>query len=455
MSSLYNCRPVAADDSPTSVRPSMAPRSATAPVSTNSNITTRSPPATLEQSQFNDLLVSQDGAILGVAFSNGKRLALRFDMNGTSTVQEVSRNEILKLIHANMPAVTADKTLQERLSGNSLHSPASSRNSSRSRSRARFVRDAPVEIPAITMRDLRKLDNVFSASNEPTITVRHQAILVHCDPIRAVILCNACFVFLPDGADSLVLHLQRKFEEHLHDAEAFEFAYDSDMSLCFTRRHRALEAILATICRVLTDACDKILPLGRASLEKMAQDISMLRELQNLRAIKNDISLLESQMTSVLRFLCTLLENEADMRMLYLTKLYEQPTLALDVLAMDADESESLVEAYIQEVHSIQTAISLMANNIRNTESISMIKLDTKRNSLLSIDMSMTLMGTVLAVPTFIVGQFGTSLHSQLEQTDGLFYVVFACCAAFIVLAYLHLVRHLEKQGVNMSWTQK
>lgn len=83
-------------------------------------------------------------------------------------------------------------------------------------------------------RDIRKLDNVFSVSNEPSIELRNQAILVNAgelvvilpcthisgalspanivpDPIRAVIMRNACLVFVPDGADSLLLMLQTSF----------------------------------------------------------------------------------------------------------------------------------------------------------------------------------------------------------------------------------------------------
>ncbi|KAF0718629.1 Aste57867_1564 [Aphanomyces stellatus] len=401
-----------------------------------------------ERLVHHDMLVSNKGDILSGGIK-GKRLvrpprqsadrsrrvasidsprcpqALRFDAVGNCTYEEISRMEVLKMIQSaatGMPEMTQDTTP----------------TFSRSRSRTRFVRDTPVEIPAIHMRDLRKLDNVFSASNEPSITVRQQAILVNCDPIRAVIMRNVMMVFLPDGADSLIQYLKTGMKEHLAEASTFEFA--------------AVEAILATICRIFSLECEKIIPRCRVSLDKMAKDDSMLSELENLRAVKNEMSALESQVAGMRRMLMSLLENEEDMHMLYLTKLFNEPQYVHDLFGFDSEEAESFLEVYLQEIYGTQSRVSLMTNNIQNTESIVMLKLDSKRNFLLSIDLSLTLMGTLIAVPTFIVGGFGMNLNSYIQQTEGVFWSVFAFCVLFIVIGYVYFVNYLKKQGINMSW---
>lgn len=86
------------------------------------------------------------------------------------------------------------------------------------------------------MRDLRKLDAAFAVSNEPSIMVRKQAILINADPVRAVVLRNTCLIFVPDGADSLLSVLKHQFVESCQDSELpFEF--------------QAVEAIFATLCR--------------------------------------------------------------------------------------------------------------------------------------------------------------------------------------------------------------
>ncbi|KAF0686147.1 Aste57867_22112 [Aphanomyces stellatus] len=379
------------------------------------------------------MLVSKNGEIVGGATTKSKRLALRFDATGHSAYEEVSRNDVLELIESGAGPICRSGHEATALA------PPTAKNS-RSRSRTRWVHDAPVDIPSVHMRDLRKLDNVFSASNEPSITVRHQAILVNCDPVRAVIMRNVTLVFLPDGADSLVLHLQTMFKKLLEDATTpFEFM--------------SLEAILATICNLFSAECEKIVPRGREVLDKMACDDSMLSELENLRAIKNEMSALEAQVDGMRRLLMTLLENEVDMHMLYLTKLYKEPSCLRNLFGFDTDDAEAFLEVYLQTIYGIKTCVSLMTHNIHNTESIVMLKLDSKRNFLLSIDLSLTLMGTLLAVPTFVVGVFGMNLNSYIQQVDYVFWIVFAVCILLVVVPHHYIVKYLKEQGINMSWT--
>ncbi|RHY65845.1 hypothetical protein DYB30_006172, partial [Aphanomyces astaci] len=348
---------------------------------------------------------------------------LRFDIHGNSAYEEVTRNDILTTIRIAATSVACE---------------------------------------TVHMRDIRKLDKMFSTSNEPSITVRQQAILVNCDPVRAVIMRDSCFVFLPDGADSLIAHLKSNFKLHIADATAFEFAYNHTICYniqciyrypthCF-RGCSALEAILATICCIFSTQCKQVIPLGRSALEKMTKDESM-SELESLRSIKNSMSVLESQLGGMRRLLMTLLENEADLHMMYLTKLCENPKLAQDLFCIDTEDVESILELYLQEIYSSQTRVALMAQNIVNTESIVMLKLDSKRNFLLSVDLSLTLLGTLIAMPTFIVGAFGMNLNSHIQDTEYVFWVVFALCGLFILVGYVVVVKYLKQQGINMSWT--
>ncbi|KAF0737880.1 hypothetical protein AaE_008891 [Aphanomyces astaci] len=305
-------------------------------------------------------------------------------------------------------------------------------------------------LQTVHMRDIRKLDKMFSTSNEPSITVRQQAILVNCDPVRAVIMRDCCFVFLPDGTDSLIAHLKSNFKLHIADASAFEFAYNHTIY--------ALEAILATICCIFSTQCKQVIPLGRSALEKMTKDESM-SELESLRSIKNSMSVLESQLGGMRRLLMTLLENEADLHMIFVLVVdnglfnNNDPKLAQDLFYIDTEDVESILELYLQEIYSSQTRVALMAQNIVNTESIVMLKLDSKRNFLLSVDLSLTLLGTLIAMPTFIVGAFGMNLNSHIQDTEYVFWVVFALCGLFILVGYVVVVKYLKQQGINMSWT--
>ena len=59
-------------------------------------------------------------------------------------------------------------------------------------------------------RDMRKLVNPFSASNEPELIVRRHAMLLNFDPLRAIVLRDRMLVLVPDGADSILVELEKR-----------------------------------------------------------------------------------------------------------------------------------------------------------------------------------------------------------------------------------------------------
>lgn len=75
-------------------------------------------------------------------------------------------------------------------------------------------------------RDMRKLVTPFSASNEPELIVRRHAMLLNFDPLRAIILRDRLLVLVPDGADSLLVQL----EKGLRGGELLDFAHGDQES---------------------------------------------------------------------------------------------------------------------------------------------------------------------------------------------------------------------------------
>ncbi|OQS00724.1 CorA Metal Ion Transporter (MIT) Family [Thraustotheca clavata] len=104
-----------------------------------------------------------------------------------------------------------------------------------------------------------------------------------------------------------------------------------------------------------------------------------LRKLDNVFAVSNEPTLING----IRRILMEILENDEDMHMLYSSKIYQEPQLIDNLLSFDTGDAESLVE----EVYASQTSVALMTINIQNTESMVMLKLDTKRNCLLTVDL--------------------------------------------------------------------
>jgi magnesium transporter len=91
-------------------------------------------------------------------------------------------------------------------------------------------------------------------------------------------------------------------------------------------------------------------------------------------------------------------------------------------LALDQDV-EVLLEAYLQEIHNILSKVKLLEQAIEHAEELVEIKLDSKRNRLLTANLVLSLVSTSLSLAMVVTGIFGMNLKSGLEDVDHLFTV--------------------------------
>ena len=68
-------------------------------------------------------------------------------------------------------------------------------------------------------RDMRRLVTPFSASNEPQLMVRRHVMLLNFDPLRAIVLRDRLLVIVPDGADSILIDLERRVRGGITEME--------------------------------------------------------------------------------------------------------------------------------------------------------------------------------------------------------------------------------------------
>lgn len=87
-------------------------------------------------------------------------------------------------------------------------------------------------------RDLRRLTSPFSASNEPELMVRRHVILCNFDPLRAIILRDRLLVIVPEGADGLLVDLERRVRGGIEEVENSVFgdaAHEEDVATMVQR----------------------------------------------------------------------------------------------------------------------------------------------------------------------------------------------------------------------------
>ena len=74
-----------------------------------------------------------------------------------------------------------------------------------------------------------RLVTPFSSSNEPALIVRRHVMLLNFDPLRAIVLRDRLLVLVPDGADSILISLEKKLKGGIKELEKSVFGEEKRM----------------------------------------------------------------------------------------------------------------------------------------------------------------------------------------------------------------------------------
>ena len=77
-------------------------------------------------------------------------------------------------------------------------------------------------------RDMRRLVTPFSSSNEPELIIRRHVMLLNFDPLRSIVLRDRMLLLVPDGADSILIDLERNVRGGINEMEKQVFGDDDD-----------------------------------------------------------------------------------------------------------------------------------------------------------------------------------------------------------------------------------
>lgn len=113
------------------------------------------------------------------------------------------------------------------------------------------------------------------------------------------------------------------------------------------------------------------------------------------------------------------------------------------------DEIELLLETYLKQTDEIANVIGSLRANVRTTEDIVNIILDSQRNSLLLLELQVTMCTLGLTMGAFIASLFGMNLQNHLESHPHAFFVIGAVTSSLvfsITLLFLRRMRKLVRQ---------
>lgn len=289
-------------------------------------------------------------------------------------------------------------------------------------------------------RDLRKLDTGIS-SIVPTILVRKNSILVNLLHIKALVKADMVLLFDAYGStDSKTQSI---------------FMYDLEHKLRFGTKTmgglpyemRALEAIFISVVTALDAEMQVHRTVIKGILAELEDDIDR-EKLRHLLIQSKKISTFHQKAVLIRDAIEELLDQDEDLAGIYLTEKLEATPRTSDG---DHSEIEMLLESYYKHCDEIVQTVGSLISDIRSTEEIVNIILDSNRNSLMLLDLKIQIGTLGLGGGAFVASLYGMNLQNFIEETNWGFGTVTGVVMVTSIVIILYSLKNLRKvQRVTM-----
>lgn len=296
----------------------------------------------------------------------------------------------------------------------------------------RFSRKDFLDIDGLHPRDLRHIDNA-QESIIPSILVRPHCILVNMLNIRAIISYNRVLV-LDSATDRtktsrlglFVYDLENKLRTSAMASKSSAPREPGEGALNATESYemKALESILMNAVASLDVELKAHLSVLNEILHDLEDhvDRDLLREL----LVRNkSLSKFCQKSLLVRNVINDVLDSDEDLVGLYLTEkhngLFREET--------DHAEAELLLESYYKQTDEIVQQAEQVLSNIKSTEEIINIMLDSNRNSLMLMELKVCIGTLGFTASMLIASLFGMNLKNYMEDSPIGMASVFAVAA--------------------------
>ncbi|KAJ6572167.1 hypothetical protein B0H19DRAFT_1132769 [Mycena capillaripes] len=285
-------------------------------------------------------------------------------------------------------------------------------------------------------RDLRKIDSRVP-NLVPTILVRKEAFLVNILHIRALVKADTVILF--EHTDSRLHSVFLYHLEHNLKTKGSGMPYE----------FRALESILLSVLSALEAEMVFIRNLVGGLLAELEDNIDhdrfkrLLHYSRRLASFQNRAKLVEEVLEEVLG-------QDDDLTAMYLTDKKNDILRDLD----DHEDLEVLLESFSKQVEEIVNEAENIETNVQSTQEIVELILDSNRNSLLALDLKVSIMTMGIGSGALVAGLFGMNLMSHFESHPWAFYGMtgFATAlAAMVAITGLRRLAKIRKVGLGNS----
>lgn len=284
-------------------------------------------------------------------------------------------------------------------------------------------------------RDLRKIDKGYD-DIVPLIVIREKSILVSILHIKALIKSDSVVLFNYDGTYSdnkLISNMTEKLRNVQDDKLDYEI--------------RALETIFANVIDNLMIEMQIHVTVVNGILKELENDID-LAKLKYLLIVSKKLGQFSQKATLIRDLIDEMLDHDEELSEMYLTEKKHGTHRSKD----DHQEVELILESYSLHCDAIVQTIESRVNDVRTTEEIINIILDSNRNDLMLLNLNLSITLMCLAGILFVGAAYGMNLENFIEEKNLWFYIVIGGSTVFGILLFrLANKRLTQLQKIQLS----
>ncbi|CAN6668460.1 magnesium transporter Mrs2p, mitochondrial [Trichomonascus vanleenenianus] len=302
-------------------------------------------------------------------------------------------------------------------------------------------------------RDLRNLSHA-KVSLIPSILVRDSCILINMLELQAIIRDDK--VMILHSVDSTYSPAASLFiydlESKLGGAKNVSNSFGEEMFTAQTYEMRALESILLNTVNSLEVELQSQLKVLNELLVDLEDHVDR-DALKELLIRSKAVSHFYQKCKLVREVISDLLDNDEDLIGMYLTE--KKAGKHRDIT--DHAEVELLLEAYYKQLDEIVQQAEQVMTNVKTTEEIINIMLDANRNSLMLMELKITIGTLGFSFGMFLSALYGMNLENFIEESPYGFGSVTGVIATLTILVTWFNLRKLSvvKKVAMMGGPQK
>ncbi|CDF90672.1 ZYBA0S08-00232g1_1 [Zygosaccharomyces bailii CLIB 213] len=289
-------------------------------------------------------------------------------------------------------------------------------------------------------RDLRKIERSRKNDLVPSLLVRQNGILISLLTIRALIKPEMVIVFDSVGSGiSLDSRTHKKFIQDL-ELRLNNQAADNVNKDTFPYEFRALESIFVSTLSNLSSEMKVLQTVSNGILEDL--EYSITRDKLRFLLVQNKkLTVFRRKALLVREMLNHILEQDDVLCEMYLTDKLRGKCRSQD----DHEEIEMLLETYYTHVDEVVQTIEGTISNVKTTEEIINIILDSNRNQLMLLGIRFGMGMLSLGVAIWLGSLYGMNLENFIEDSSLGFIMVAATGMFGMSWLFIYSIRQLHR----------